>query len=148
MGTIRETLLEVLAQNRVTCSYSFDRVSEENAALRLTPSAASVGFIFRHVGETLHRFGNFLGKPADIGNTTIGRQDEGQHFDVAASRSLIETGYDMLREVIEATPDSAWLDTVETPFFGPVTRTRMLAHAMFHNASHAGQIALTLSRGR
>ena len=43
-------------------------------------------------------------------------------------------------------PDGAWLEQIETPFFGPVTRVRLLSHVLFHTAHHAGQIALTLSR--
>ncbi|RYF65230.1 MAG: DinB family protein, partial [Cytophagaceae bacterium] len=49
---------------------------------------------------------------------------------------------------IETTADDAWQESIETPFFGRVSRTRLLGHVLFHTAHHAGQISLTLSRGQ
>src|SRR5215475_3743897 len=82
----KEILLDVLKQSQFTCHFSFDRVSEENASLRLNDKAASVGFIYRHIGETMNLFGQFFGIPTDAINTTIGQTDNGQVFDVAYSR--------------------------------------------------------------
>jgi hypothetical protein len=48
---------EMLAQNQVSCSFAFDRITDENAILRASPAAASVGFIYRHIGETINLFG-------------------------------------------------------------------------------------------
>ena len=144
----KEILLEVLAQNRTTCSYAFDRITDENSGHRVTAQSASVGFIYRHVGETMNLFGLFLGIQTEAQNTTMGQQDDGRHFDLNASRLLIESGYEILRKHIEDTPDSAWFDPIETPFFGTVSRVRLFSHILYHTASHAGQVSLTLSRGR
>ena len=143
----REILIEMLAQNRTTCSYAFDSITDENSCYRVTEQSASVGFIYRHIGETMNLFGVFLGVPTDVQNTTIGQQDVGQHFNLDESRLLIERGYEMLGKLIEETSDSAWLDPVETPFFGRVSRARLFSHVLYHTASHAGQISLTVSRG-
>ena len=142
----REILLEILAQNRLTCSYAFDRITDENSSYRVNGQAASVGFIYRHIGETLLLFGTFFGIQTDVENTTMGQQDLGQRFDLSTSRMLIDRGYEMLKKVVEETADEEWLDSVETPFFGTVSRVRLFAHTLFHTASHAGQISLTLSR--
>ena len=139
---------EMLAQNKVSCSFALDRVTEENAGWRLNEAAASVGFIYRHIGETMNLFGNFFGRQTDVQNTTMGAEDSGQHFAVAESRGLVERGYAMMEGLVAQTPDDAWLDMVETPFFGTVSRVRLFSHVLFHTAHHAGQIALTLSRPR
>jgi uncharacterized damage-inducible protein DinB len=41
-----------------------------------------------------------------------------------------------------------WLKPVDTPFFGTVSRIRLFAHALFHTSHHAGQISLTLAKGK
>lgn len=143
----KEVLFEIVKQNQFSCHYSFDRVTEENAALRLNSKAASVGFIYRHVGETIHLFGQFFGIPTELKNTTIGQTDRGDHYDVSHSKRLIEQGYQMLRDLVESSADDDWMKTVDTPFFGTVSRARLFAHVLFHNSHHAGQISMTLSRG-
>ena len=141
-------LLALLEQNRLTSSFSFDRVSEENASLRLNDKTASVGFIFRHIGETINLFGQFLGVPTDVINTTIGQTDNGQVLDVEYSRQLIARGYGTLKNLVENGTEEDWLKPVETPFFGTVSRIRLFGHVLFHNSHHAGQISLTLARGK
>lgn len=137
---------EMLAQNDVSCSFALDRVTAENTAWRVNDSAASIGFIYRHIGETMHLLAQFLGVRTEVQNTTMGMTDIGQVFEVEASRALVRQGYAMLAHLVEATPDAAWLERIDTPFFGPVTRARLLSHVLFHTAHHAGQIALTLAR--
>ena len=143
----KQVLLEILKQNQFTNHFSLDRVTEENAPLRLNAKTASIGFIYRHIGETMNLFGQLLGAPTDVKNTTIGQTDTGQGTDVAASRQLIEQGYTTLKGLIENSSDEDWLKPVDTPFFGTVPRARLLAHALFHNSHHAGQISMTLAKG-
>jgi uncharacterized damage-inducible protein DinB len=140
-------LSEVLRQNQFTTHFSLDKVSKENASLKLNGKTASIGFIYRHIGETMNLFAQFLGIPTDVTNTTIGQTDNGQGADVDYSRQLIARGFAALQGLVENSADEDWLKTVETPFFGTVTRVRLFAHALFHNAHHAGQISMTLARG-
>jgi uncharacterized damage-inducible protein DinB len=142
----KKILLLMVEQNQFTSHFSLDRVTEENAALRLNEKTASIGFIYRHIGETINLFGQFLGIPTDIKNSTIGKTDDGQLFDVRESRELIARGYETLKTLVENSSDEDWLQPVDTPFFGTVPRIRLFAHALFHNSHHAGQISLTLSR--
>jgi hypothetical protein len=143
----REILLEILKQNQFTSHFSLDRVSQENASLRLNDTTASIGFIYRHIGETMNLFGALLGVSTDVKNTTIGQIDSGQGVDVGFSRDLISRGYGLLKELVENSADEDWLKPVETPFFGTVTRIRLFVHVLFHTSNHAGQISLTLARG-
>src|SRR5437763_5198906 len=132
----RDVLLEVVKQNQFTSHFSFDRVTEDNASFRLNDKAASIGFIYRHIGETINLFGQFLGAPTDVKSTTIGAIDNGQHYDVGDSSELIERGYRALQDLVTHTTDEDWLKPVETPFFGTVSRARLLAHALFHTSHH------------
>lgn len=144
----KELLAEMLAQNKMTCSYAFENITEDNSSFRVNEQAASIGFIYRHVGESMNLFGLFFGIQTDIQNTTMGQQDTGKPFDLTSSQKLVEQGYNMLGTLISVTPEQAWLETIETPFFGSVTRARLFSHVLFHNSHHAGQISLTLSRAQ
>jgi len=143
----KDILVEMVRQSRMTTHFAFDRVTQENASSRLNAHTASIGFIYRHIGETINLFGQFLGIPTDVKNTTIGHIDEGQHYDVNHSKELIERGYQMLERLAESSTEEDWLKPVDTPFFGTVSRVRLFAHILFHNSHHAGQIALTLAKG-
>jgi uncharacterized damage-inducible protein DinB len=136
----------MIQQHHVTSRVSLDRVSEDNAALRLNDRAASIGFIYRHIAETINLFAAMLGTPTDVTNTTLGQTDAGQHYDVDRSRELIERGYRVLQALVEQSTDEDWLTSVDTPFFGTVPRIRLLAHTLFHTSHHAGQISLTSAR--
>jgi uncharacterized damage-inducible protein DinB len=143
----KDVLLEIVKQNQFTSHFSFDRITEENASLRLNDKTASIGFIYRHIGETINLFGQFFGIPTDVKNTTMGQIDKGEHYDVGHSRELIERGYQMLRDLVENSTDEDWLKPVDTPFFGTVSRARLFAHVLYHNSHHAGQISMTLTNG-
>ena len=138
----------MLIQNRVTSLNTFKRITSENVHFRLNEQTASAGFIYRHVGETINLFGLFFGLPTGVKNTTMSKADKGQGQDLEASRLLVEQGFERLQQYVSDTPDSAWLDPIETPFFGTVSRARLFSHILFHNAHHAGQVALTLSKDK
>jgi len=136
-----------LAQNILSCSYSLNMVNSENVSKTLNENTSSVGFLYRHIGETMLMFGYFFGKPSEVQNTTIGKQDEGQGNNYEESKKLIDDGFKMLEEIIETTPTSGWSDIIETPFFGAVSKARLFSHILYHNSYHAGQIALAIKRG-
>src|SRR5215469_13143035 len=104
----KEILLEILRQHQFTSHFSLGRVSEENASFRLNDKTASVGFIYRHIGETMNLFGQFFGIPTDVVNTTIGQTDNGQVFNVAHSRELISRGYGAFKDLVENSADEDW----------------------------------------
>lgn len=136
----------LIEQNKYTSSYSFRKIHPENLDWRLSPEAASVGFIYRHIGEIQLLLGTFLGESTEVSNTTMGFTDTGQGADLEASRHLVEAGYEMLFRLADERDSDWWMATIQTPFFGEIERIRMLGHILNHNAHHAGQIALTLSR--
>jgi len=142
-----EIFRDLLAQNILSCSFSLNLVNSENVSKSLNENTSSVGFIYRHIGETMLMFGYFFSKPSEVQNTTLGKLDEGQGNDFEESRKLIDDGFKMLQDIIETTPNSEWSDIVETPFFGPVSKARLFSHILYHNSYHSGQIALAIKRG-
>lgn len=144
----KEILLNILAQNKMTSSLAFNQITVDNAVFRLSEQTSSVGFIYRHIGETINLFGTFFGCETDVENTTMGATDNNQHRNVQKIKELIEKGYEMLQKLIEETPNVEWLETVETPFFGTIPRIKLFAHVLFHASNHAGQISLILAKGR
>lgn len=144
----KQVLLDMVKQHQFTSHFSLDRITEDNASLRLNDQTASIGFIYRHIGETMNLFALMLGVPTDVVDTTMGRTDNGEVRDIEYSRQLIARGYEALQSLVESSADEDWLQPLETPFFGTVTRVRLFAHALYHTSHHAGQIALTLARGK
>lgn len=145
---LQDILNEMLLQNQTTCNYAFKAVTVENSKARLNGQAASIGFIYRHVGETMNLFGYFFGIPTNVENTTMGKTDTGQVYDLEQSRQLLQQGYQMLKDLVEQSPDEFWLETIDTPFFGTIPRIRLFAHILYHNSHHAGQISMTQKRGQ
>ncbi len=137
---------DLLEQNKLSCSFAFNEVNQANAALKLNSNTSSVGFMYRHVAETMLMFGYFFGMPSEVANTTMAQQDTGQGADVAATKDLLDKGFAMLEQLIENTPSGGWSETIDTPFFGTVSKAKLFAHILYHNSYHAGQIGLTLKR--
>lgn len=144
----KQLLKEMIAQNQMTSSYSFSKITDENKEYRLNAKAASVGFVYRHIGELMNIFGHFFSVPTNIQNTTMGKQDTGQGVDIEKSKHYIAKGYEMLENLVRDTKDEDWLTPIDTPFFGTVSKMRLFSHVLFHTSHHAGQIALALSRGQ
>lgn len=143
----KEFLQNIFAQNQLTCSFALNKVSGENAGFKLNKEAASVGFIYRHIGETMNLFTTFLGYSTEVQNTTMGQTDRGQGKDIEEGRRLIDKGFKEWQHIIDITPDEEWLGQIDTPFFGRVTRLRLFSHVLFHNSHHCGQISMILSKG-
>lgn len=142
---LQQALRQMIIQNKVT-NMGLDQVSTSNAGWRLNDSTASIGFIYRHIAETINLFGLFYGLSSEVANSTMGQTDTGQGSDVEQSRVLIAEGYAKLEQLVDTATDDFWLETIDTPFFGRVSRFRLFCHIMYHNSHHAGQISLTLSR--
>ena len=144
----RAILLEMLEQNKFTSSFSFNEINSENAKFRLNEKTASVGFIFRHIGETMNTFCQFLGIKTDVVNTTLAQTDIGKTYDVETSRNLVAQGYSTLEKIINKTPDKGWLEKIETTFFGTITKIRLFSHTLFHISHHCGQISTAIAKGK
>ncbi len=143
----KQILTDLLIQNEMTNGFALNQVTNDNISMRLNDKAASVGFIYRHIGETIHLFGTFLGEETSIQNTTMGQQDVGQGKNFEESKQLLTSGFALLQKIVNKNTEQWWSEEIETPFFGKVNRLRLFSHILYHNAHHAGQISMTLSKG-
>jgi len=143
----KQLLNSLLSQQQTTNGFTLNQVSRENISMRLNPQTASVGFIYRHIGETIHLLATFLGETPQVHNTTMGQPDAGQGNNVEESHKILADGIALLQKLIDTHPDEWWLEIIDTPFFGRVNRLRLFSHILYHNAHHTGQISLTLAKG-
>lgn len=144
----KDILNDLIDQNRKTCDFTFNAITQENSALRLNDDTASVGFIYRHIGEIMHLLAQFFGIPTNVENSTMGQKDEGKVYDKQESQKLIDDGYQVLYDLVKNLSENQWMETLDTPFFGPISRVRLLGHMLYHTTYHCGQITLTLKRGK
>lgn len=144
----KDMLKELIAQNRTTCDFTFNEITQENSTLRLNDDTASVGFIFRHIGEIVHLMSQFFGVSTTVENTTMGQKDTGKVYNREESQKLVDDGYKVLYELVENLSEKEWMEALDTPFFGSISRVRLLGHILYHTAYHCGQITLTLKRGK
>ncbi|MBB2146720.1 DinB family protein [Pedobacter sp. LMG 31464] len=143
-----EILAQVLEQNRMDCSHFCKNITAENADYRLTDQTASVGFIYRHIGETTHLIAQFFGYKTEIEGTTIGQLDSGKQYDLETSRKYFEEGYNTLKKMVTETSDKEWLEEIETTWFGKIQRIKLFSILLFHNSHHCGQISSAIVKGR
>lgn len=144
----KEILVQLLEQNRKDCSHFCKNINAQNTDNRLTSETASVGFIYRHIGETMNLIGQFFGYETDVIGTTIGQKDTGNQYDLETSRLYFENGYKTLEKLVSSTSDAAWLEEINTTWFGDVSRIKLFSILLFHNSHHCGQIASAVLNGK
>ena len=144
----KEILLEMLEVSRFKCEAAFREMNSENADFRLVARTATAGFLYRHIAETTLTLGQDLGFETDATDTTSGKDDTGQRYSLEESRRLLDQAYDKLEELVKNNSGQFWMETVDTLFFGTVTRMKLLSIVLFHNAHHCGQAASALIKGR
>jgi uncharacterized damage-inducible protein DinB len=143
----KHLLKDLLEQNQKTCSFTFKEITQNNSSLKLNEDTASVGFMYRHIGEIMHLISQFFGIPTTVQNTTMGEKDTGKVYQWEESKKLVEEGYQLLENLIENLSEKEWMETIDTPFFGSISRVKLFGHILYHNSYHCGQITLTLKRG-
>ena len=144
----KENLLQMLEQNRKDCTYFCKNINAENIDFRLTEQTASIGFIYRHIGESIHLLAQFFGYQTDVEGTTMGQSDSGKEYDLKTSQNIFEQGYKTLEKLVNETSENDWIEEIETPWFGKISRIKLYALTLFHNAHHCGQIASAIVKGQ
>lgn len=144
----KEVLLQMVEQSRMDCFKTLKDINAENADFRLTEQTASVGFIYRHIGEATNLMAQFFGYKTDVEGTTMGQTDTGKDYDLDTSRMLVEEGYTTLEKLVNETSDNEWLEKVDTSWFGKLSRINLFAITLFHNSHHCGQIASAIVKGK
>lgn len=129
-------------------SHFCKNITSENSSYRLTENTRSVGFIYRHIGETINLIAQFYGYQTTVEGTTIGKKDTGTKYDLETSRKYIEDGFETLRKLVEETSDNEWFEEIKTTWFGTITRFKLFSILLFHTSHHCGQISMTIVNGK
>jgi uncharacterized damage-inducible protein DinB len=144
----KQILLQMVEQSRMDCFNILKDINTDNADFRLTEQTASVGFIYRHIGEATNLMAQFFGYETDLEEATMGQTDTGKDYDLETSRRLVEEGYTTLEKLVNETSDDEWLENIDTSWFGKLSRINLLAITLHHNAHHCGQIASAIAKGK
>lgn len=144
----KEILLQMVEQSRMDCFRTLNDINAENADFRLTEQTASVGFIYRHIGEATNLMAQFFGYETDVEGTTMGQSDTGKDYDLETSRMLVEQGYTTLEKLVNETSNNEWLEEIDTSWFGKLPRINLFGITLYHNSHHCGQIASAIVKGQ
>lgn len=144
----KQILLQMVEQSRNDCFRILQDIDTDNADFRLTDQTASVGFIYRHIGEATNLMAQFFGYDTDVEGTTMGKTDTGKVYDLETSRMLVDRGYSNLEQLVNETSDNEWFEKVETSWFGELSKINLLAITLYHNSHHCGQIASAIVKGK
>jgi hypothetical protein len=141
-------LLQQLEQSKKDCTRLFSKINTENASFRLTEKTASVGFIYRHIGEALVLLAQSFGHKTDVAGTTMGQPDTGKEYDLKTSQEIVEQGYGALEKLVNTASEKDWLEEIDNAWFGRISRIKLYSITIFHNSYHSGQIASALIKGK
>lgn len=144
----KEIMLQQLEQSKMDGSRVLNNINSENASFRLSEKTASAGFIYRHIGESIHLLAQFFGYQTDVEGTTMGQSDTGKAYDLNTSKEIFEQGYKTLEKLVNETSENDWLEEIETTWFGKISRIKLYSLTLFHNAHHCGQIASAIAKGK
>lgn len=144
----KEIMLQQLEQSKMDCSRVLNNITLENASFRLSEKTASVGFIYRHIGESTNLLAQFFGYNTEVEGTTMNQSDTGKTYDLNTSKEIFEQGYKTLEKLVNETSEKDWLEEIETTWFGKISRIKLYSLTLFHNAHHCGQIASAVVKGK
>lgn len=83
-----DILLLILYQSKNDCFRILKNINSENLKLRLNEQTASVGFIYRHIGEATNLIAQFFGYKTEVEGNTMGQKDTGLNYEYEISNAL------------------------------------------------------------
>ncbi|RYF77485.1 MAG: DinB family protein [Cytophagaceae bacterium] len=147
--TIQDIMARQWSVNQLTIMGPINKMTDETARYRLTPDTRSAAFIALHTGEAMHRFAKILfNHETELDAQTLrGVSDDGRMLDLSMVMQVLNSGFTLIAEHINQTPDEQWTEIVATPF-GEIPRMGVLQFLMHHNSYHCGQISQAIKKGQ
>ncbi len=142
-------IIEFINGNQKKINALMNKLTPENSIFRISPESATAGFYMRHIGEAMHSLSNMGFQTGMSFQPQTLRQpaDPGHALDLAETKQYVDSGFDLLRKVVNERPISE-IDTVFSSPFGDQTLLSFIAFTLNHNSHHAGQIELTIKKGK
>ena len=145
----QETIIEFINGNQKKIDALMNKLTPENSMFRISPESATAGFYMRHIGEAMHSIANmgFQSGMSFQPQTLRQPADPGHAFDLSETKQFVDSGFDLLRKIVNERPNSE-IDIVFSSPFGDQTLLSMMSFTLNHNSHHAGQIELTIKKGK
>lgn len=150
MKTKTQLFLELWQEARTRFSNQLSHITEEDLKMKLPPSANSVGFLIRHIGDVELLFAKnvFNGKEIKvIAKTVIAKKDTGEWTNLIELKEYVEHSFHTLKSIIEEQEDGDWETTITTKEFGVKTKAEAFGRIVSHTTHHSGQIAIIIKYG-
>ena len=126
-----------------------NKLTPENSMFRISPESATAGFYMRHIGEALHSLAH-IGFQTGMSfqpQTLRVPNDPGHAFDLSETKQYVDSGFDLMRKIVNEMP-AANVDDVFQTLFGEQSLLSMVSFMMNHSSHHCGQIELTIKKGK
>jgi uncharacterized damage-inducible protein DinB len=150
MKSKTQLFLELWQEARTRFSNQLLGLREEDLVKKLPPSANSLGFLIRHIGEVELLFAkNVFGEKEIkvIAKTVISKQDSGEWTDLNELQKYVDQSFHYLKSSIEKQVALDWETTIETKEFGVKTKAEAFGRVVSHTNHHAGQMAIIIKYG-
>lgn len=150
MKTKTQLFLELWQEARTRFSNQLAHLTEEDLKKKLPPSANSVGFLIRHIGDVELLFAKnvFGGKEVKvIAKTVISQKDTGEWTNLTELKEYVDHSFRTLKSIIEKQEDLDWETTITTKEFGTKTKAEAFGRIVSHTTHHSGQMAIIIKYG-
>ena len=150
MNTKTQSFLELWKEARTRFSNQLPHLTSEDLKKKLPPSANSVGFLIRHMGDVELLFAKnvFGGNEVKvIAKTVISQKDTGEWTNLIELKEYVDYSFHTLKSIIKKQEDIDWETTIETKEFGIKTKAEAFGRIVSHTAHHSGQMAMIIKYG-
>lgn len=145
MKTKTALLLELWIESRTRFTNQLNTLTINDLKKKLPPSANSVGFLIRHIGDVELLFAkNVFGNSevSVIAKTVIAQHDTGEWVNLEELKAYVANSFTTLKNIVATQSDDDWETIVTTKEFGTKTKAEAFGRIVSHTAYHAGQMAI------
>jgi uncharacterized damage-inducible protein DinB len=145
-----ETFVDLWQNTEQTILRTIDKITDENITKRIKPDMRSLGVIALHIGESQWMFAKALfgSEIPQITFQAFGSNANPEDITNAEDlKAFVKASCEAIARGIRTMADSAWNETVITPWKAELKRTILLNFMMGHSMQHLGQVIQALKYG-
>ena len=145
MKTQTTLFLELWVEARTRFTNQIISITEDDLKKKLLPSANTVGFLIRHIGDVELLFAKNVFGADDVkvsAKTVIDKYDTGEWTNLEQLKDYVKYSFETLQRIVEKQTDEDWETEIVTKEFGTKTKAEAFGRIVSHTAYHAGQMAI------
>jgi uncharacterized damage-inducible protein DinB len=150
MKSQTQLFIELVIESRTRFSNQLLSITEVDLKKKLLPSANSVGFLIRHIGDVEMLFAKNVFGMTELkvsAKTVISQHDTGEWVNLDELKKYVDNSFSALKSIVEKQSDADWETQISTKEFGVKTKAEAFGRIVSHTAYHAGQIAMIRKYG-